>query len=218
MKEYNQMSDNCSKFLLFIRHGEYSRQPDVFADDFQAGLTPLGRTQAEKTATAALKFDADTVITSDFLRTVETAEIISNHIGINVISDIQFRERAFPTLYGKTRSEVANILPREDFDMMINGNSDNIQLEGAETLLESQQRVKHAVDKVLKQYGQRIIVVSHGGLHGLLCSQVLSRSKLNNRIFPLGLARMSLFKFDSNGIFCSLGFLNSGNIPTNYIK
>lgn len=210
MKEHKQAPNSNSKLLLFIRHGEYFHQYGVFTDDFKAGLTPFGRIQAENAATAILKFGADTLITSDFLRTTETAMIISSYIGIDAILDTQFRERTFPTLYGKTRTEVAKILPRKNFDMMINGNSDNIQIEGMETLQESQQRIKYAVDKVLKQCGRRIIVISHGGCHGLLCSQLLSRGKLNNRIFSLGLGRMSLFKFNNDDTFHSIIFLNSG--------
>lgn len=212
------MPTNNSKLLLFVRHGEYSRHSDIFTDDFQAGLTHYGRNQVKQVATEISKFGADTLITSDFLRTAETAEIISNHIGVDPVYDSRYRERSFPDLYGKTRSEIATILSKEDLEMVNNGNSDSVHIEGCETLQESQRRITQAIINTLAQHGRRIIIVSHGGLHSLLCSQVLSGGKLNNRIFSLGLARMSLFEFNCKVLLISLGFLNSDKFPIDYIR
>ncbi|MEK7512694.1 MAG: class I tRNA ligase family protein, partial [Patescibacteria group bacterium] len=96
--ELSEAQGSARNRYLFMRHGESisnlkpesnteARDKDKFA------LTLRGRVEAEKTARALKKEKIDLVVASDFRRTRETAEVITNTLGIAPATlDKRFRE------------------------------------------------------------------------------------------------------------------------------
>ena len=148
--------------LLLVRHGEtdwnaqrrYQGQTDVPLSDF-------GKRQAEFVAKSLLDQKIDAVYTSDLKRARETAEIIVDHNGLEVMPEPRLRELKFGILEGLTFDEAEARYPEmiaawlEDF---------NNTPEGAETIQAFNARIVSLLDDLKEKHdGQVVLFVGHGG-------------------------------------------------------
>lgn len=156
---------------FILRHGE--RQDLLVSDDpaqmykraslsanpaEEIHLTEQGRKDIEKVAEvlhAAGKFDF--IFASDFVRTRETAEIVSKRLGVPVVYDLRLRElnvgREFE---GKTVEEYLSFFknPADRF---------TYKPEGGESLEDVQRRMVDMVREVdAANEGKRVLIISHG--------------------------------------------------------
>jgi len=130
-------------------------------------LTELGRAQAKKVG-QRLKNEINAsefkLFTSDLLRALQTAEIISNCLGLPILVNTNFRERNFGIGSGKTKEWFKqHFLPIPD-----RGRLDHKPIEGAETLREFYHRINAGMTEVERLKLSKIILVTHGGVIPML--------------------------------------------------
>lgn len=108
--------------MLFIRHGQ-SEFNVVFGQTGEdpgiedPGLTELGRRQAIETAKALEQAEISRLIASPYKRALQTAEIISGHLGLSISIDPIVREhKHFTCDIGTPRSKLTVDWPGLDFD------------------------------------------------------------------------------------------------------
>jgi len=122
------------------------------------GLTDEGRRQVRSSICTAAELDDQTlVISSDFKRAVETAQIISKVLGTDtVVLDERLRERYFGGWEGQSHARYSEAWMQDAYNPDQLGN-------GAESADAVRQRMRAVIDSLEKQYiGRNIILVSHG--------------------------------------------------------
>lgn len=82
--------------LAFARHGATtSNEAGLLVGASQLGLSDLGRLQSKRLAQWAKTQEFSQILSSDFVRAKETAEIISAHLNIPVSFHAELRERNY---------------------------------------------------------------------------------------------------------------------------
>ena len=143
--------------LVLVRHGEteWNRLKRVQGRT-DIPLNDTGRRQARATAERLTGEHFDAVVASPLSRAAETAQIIADGIGIGPIELVDdLVERDYGDAEGMTG---------KDIDARWGGS-----LEARESRVEVIDRVKPALLAIAARHpGQRVLVVSHGGVIGSL--------------------------------------------------
>jgi broad specificity phosphatase PhoE len=152
--------------VYFVRHGEtVENSKEVYQDAF-TNLSPQGKRQAEILANRIKKINIDLIITSTFLRTKQTTEIINKKNNKPVIKSELFVERKRPTQVEGLSYKDPTALKIKNY---INSNFhiESFRHSDEEIFTEMKGRAIKALDFVTKQNAENILVVSHGDF--LLC-------------------------------------------------
>ena len=148
---------------LLARHGatEYSLEKRFSGlGGFDAPLSPLGEEQAAALAVElSERGDIDRIIASPLLRTRQTAQAVSDALGLSVEIEAGFAECAFGEWDGHTFMEVRERWPIEMEAWLT---STEVAPPGGESFADCQARVLAARDRVVARYpGERLLVVAH---------------------------------------------------------
>lgn len=148
--------------LYLIRHAEAVAAVKNMIGD--TGLTAFGITQAEHLRdrlAATGEIAADVLIASTFLRAKQTAEIIAPALGLPIVWDDEVQEFRPGEADGMYVEEA-----REKFgEVDIERNPFQRVAPGGENWGEFMLRVGGALDRIIRQYdGKTIVVVCHGGV------------------------------------------------------
>jgi len=144
-----------------VRHGEIdSNLKKIYAGRTVEELTENGRRQARMMAEKLLHLGINEIYCSPVARTVETAEIIGEILGIRPILAEAFEELALGPWEGKSEAEVERNFPDEW--KIWNTRPDELILEGRETLSGLLQRVLAGMELIQAPNGHRsVLVVTH---------------------------------------------------------
>lgn len=162
LADIRQMTKSENSFLV-MRHGEAENNVLHVCSsraEFPHHLTEKGKGQVGATAEALVGKKIDLIISSPFVRTRETAEIVAEKIGINpkdIIFDDRLREVGTGIFDGKKVDEYHGFWKNlaERFEKAP---------EGAETYTEIRRRVGDFIYDIDKKYaGKNILIVSHDG-------------------------------------------------------
>jgi isoleucyl-tRNA synthetase len=145
--------------VFIVRHGEStSNIEEVFSNIVEHDrhhLTTLGKNQARE-AGESLKGKIDLIVTSDFIRTKETSEIISKITGASIVVDARLRETSNPDYDGKSLKEFKKLFPSERLRLFS-------KVGGRETIYSLGKRVEEAVVEAAQRFSnKRLLFVSHG--------------------------------------------------------
>jgi probable phosphoglycerate mutase len=171
---------NNSYYLL--RHGESTAnkqgiiacKPSTSCSGY--GLTEKGVQQATTTATWLKEHLTEPVLVyaSDYLRAKQTARIVAEKLGVNVIEDTRLRERDFGALDGESDTLYGSVWAYDA--------SPKERTLGAESLEQLTKRVMGLIHEIEQQYrGYSIVLASHGDPLVALQSYVL-----HNEVIPGG--------------------------------
>lgn len=89
--ERNKPLGQITKFI-FVRHGESEGNIGKFFAKPETPLTNNGQEQAKKLIEELKNEKIDVIISSPFLRTLETAKPIAKKLGIEIVTDDRIRE------------------------------------------------------------------------------------------------------------------------------
>lgn len=151
----------------FVRHGitDWNIQ-GIAQGSSDVPLNETGRQQAESLANRlAAEENWDLIISSDLSRAKETAEIISRKLFLPVSHfDARLRERSGGMIEGTTEAE-----------RLEKWGTDWRELDlSMENLDEATERGLACLEDVLENFnGQRVLLVSHGALIGLVLQKLL---------------------------------------------
>lgn len=160
LSEHTKKSGN--KYIA-MRHGEAeSNALGIVSSKIDGsasyGLTANGRTSAKEAGQKLKESNIDIIITSPFVRTKETAEIVAEAIGFDtrkIIVDERLKEIDTGVFDGKTIGEYRGYFASitEKFTK---------RPEGGETLLDVKRRVMTLISELESEYaGKTILIVTH---------------------------------------------------------
>lgn len=122
------------------------------------------------------------VVTSPLRRCQDFADALASRFGLHVTVDERFREVGFGTWEGRSRSEIQRTAPGE-YEAFYR-DPVHSRPEGAEDLIEFQERVGSAYDQVVRdRTGEHTLIVTHAGV----IRAVIAR---NLRTDPAGMYRI----------------------------
>jgi broad specificity phosphatase PhoE/ribonuclease HI len=157
--------DEIPTMIYFIRHGETILTPDrKFSGSGEPNppLTVTGLAQAGLVAEEIAKLNPEILIASPLKRTTQTAEVISERIGLPIIFDQAWYECSFGLWDGMSIDEVAHKYPVEYKAWLASSSYAPPEGESYDAL---GWRVDEAMDKLVAKYpGKRVVIVSHNGV------------------------------------------------------
>lgn len=150
--------------MILVRHGETEWNVEGrMQGHLNSPLTERGRQQAFALADHFAPGEITRIVSSDLGRCLETVTPLAGRIDLEIETDSGLRERNLGMLQGLTRKE-AGRRPRgeaADFDF----SDPDFLPEGGETLREVFSRTTGAVQAIaLRHPGERVLVVTHGGV------------------------------------------------------
>jgi len=172
--------------LYLVRHGETEFNKEFrFIGRTDVGLSENGRLQAIIVAERFSKKKIKAVYSSDMLRAVQTAEIITEPHGLNVKQVEGLREIDFGNWEGLTYYEIEEM----DGDHLSAWIEDpiNINIPRGETWEHFESRVLKSISRIIEEEKNgEVIIVSHGGPIKLLISHYYGRDpEFFNSFWPL---------------------------------
>ena len=165
---FDDIAKKSSNTYLALRHGEAeSNVKSILSSNPKNlhSLTEKGKKQALETAKEISVNPPDIIITSDILRTKETAKIVAEQCGLsmeNVVEDVRLRELNFGDIDLKPIEEYHTLFTNwtEAFDTSI---------PGGESFMDVKKRLGALLEELEMKYsGKRILLVSHNATIWLL--------------------------------------------------
>lgn len=162
--------------IVVVRHGETVWNTEGRLQGHQdSPLTTKGQEQAESLAQRLKNEEFSHIYSSDLGRAVDTASAVATHTNHDVITDQRIREKSFGALQGMTMAERDKALDTHGDD-----------LDSGECLTTFSQRVMHFFDDIAdKHRGERVLVVTHGGVLSLFLRLCLGLPQDASRKFRL---------------------------------
>lgn len=159
-EELSEKLGGANNNYILMRHGEADHNLDKTInsspDDLNSSeLTDKGREDAKKVAGKLKDEDVDIILSSDFIRTKETAEIISDEIGIDMETDERLRETDFGEFHGE---------PGRKYHQYFKNTQEKFSKrppEG-ENLRDVAKRLLNLLEEIEEKYEDKnIVIVSH---------------------------------------------------------
>lgn len=146
--------------VLFIRHGQTIINVDgkIHKVDDDAGLTELGKKQAEILVEVCKREGVGAIYSSPELRALETARIIGEKLGVKPITESGLAERDWGDWSDQTWEEIKQRLET----MSIKERFSSIPPRG-ESWEEMERRLVDAMNKIVTHLYKVVAIVTHSG-------------------------------------------------------
>ncbi|MGM0629229.1 MAG: class I tRNA ligase family protein [Patescibacteria group bacterium] len=165
---FDEIAKDTNNSYILMRHGEADNNTEHVLSSFPDNehyLTEKGKEQVRKSAKEILKNPPDIIITSDLLRTKETARMVADSCGLqkeHIIEDERLREVDFGDLNLHSVDEYRALF--DDWTEMFERS-----IPGGESFLDIKKRLGSFLDELEMKYaGKRIMIVSHNAVLWLL--------------------------------------------------
>jgi alpha-ribazole phosphatase/probable phosphoglycerate mutase len=147
--------------LMMVRHGEISSNINkVYAGKSKEPLTERGVRQAEEVSEKLKKYEVYALYSSPIRRALQTAQIIGEGIGMDIIVDDAFREMEMGPWEGLSEIDVAQKYSEEWNTWKIS--PAELRLPRRETLEELLKRVLTGIRRINQGVESRnIVIVTH---------------------------------------------------------
>lgn len=147
--------------VYFVRHGESIHNAARVHSAFDTPLSEVGRIQALTIANWLKDIDIDVIISSDFVRAKETAEIISKVIKKKVELTKLARERQTPSIiHGKPIGDPE--IKKLNEEILKKINDPNYRHSDDENFFDTKKRAQELLNYLIKRREENIVVVLHG--------------------------------------------------------
>ena len=156
--------------LFFMRHGvtEYNKEGRLQGrQDFP--LSEEGKKQVTFVKKTLLE-GVEKIYCSPLLRAKQSAELLG--LSCPIVYDERLVERSFGSYEGKTYQE----LYEKGFDLSRAYDDEDYAFYDIETLFSMKKRIVDFLEEIKKEGGEKILLVSHGGL-GLCLRQMFPQEK-----------------------------------------
>jgi len=141
-----------NKRIYIVRHCEAQGKPA------ESQLTEKGLIQANYLSEFFSKSEIDRIISSPFLRAIQTVEPISEETNIDIEIDERLSERTLST------ADLPDWLEK----LKATFNDLELKFQGGESSKEAMNRIVTVVDEVFKSEYENTMIVTHGNLMSLL--------------------------------------------------
>jgi 2,3-bisphosphoglycerate-dependent phosphoglycerate mutase len=155
--------------FVFIRHGQTDWNLEHrFQGQSDPPLNETGRRQAARLAQRLAPHTPDRLVSSDLLRARQTAEPLAQAWGLQPLLREGLREQSFGAMEGLRVPEVQSLHP-EIWSHWLQASADFSLPGGGESHRQFSARILADVDALAQTYpGQRLVVVTHGGVLDML--------------------------------------------------
>jgi alpha-ribazole phosphatase len=160
--------------IYLIRHGQTVWNADRrFQGQSDVALDESGVAQARLLRERMREVPVDFIVSSDLIRARQTAEILAEPHGLEVVEDPALREIHFGIWEGLPIDEIRRRDP-ELFETW-RGSPGALRVPEAETFQEVQDRAAAAFERWAALYsGKTLVLVSHGGVISALLCRILN--------------------------------------------
>jgi probable phosphoglycerate mutase len=142
--------------VLLVRHGQSTWNAEGrWQGQADPPLSHLGEQQAREAIEAVAALAPARVVTSDLVRALRTAELLTPP-GVTLERDAAWRERNAGEWTGLTRTEI-----EEHFPGHLAAHRSPPRFEGDDELLA---RVLPALERLVHDVGDSVLVITHGGV------------------------------------------------------
>jgi broad specificity phosphatase PhoE len=174
---------SAERFMYIVRHGATDwNQSGRIQGHVDIPLNETGRAQARLVSRRLAAFGATALFSSDLLRAYETAQIIGQAIGLQVMQNPGLREINFGAWQGLSSLQIRERDP--EIYAARRANPYDVAPAGAETWRHFYERAVQAVHKILAvSEAERFIVVTHGGVCTALGLRALGFDCTGKRTF-----------------------------------
>jgi len=179
--------------LIVVRHGETLWNLDGRQQGhLDSPLSPLGVRQADAIAARLAEERFDALYSSDLGRARATAQRIAARTGHAVRVDERLRERHLGIIQGLTMSEFERLHPEEH--ARFNSGGADFRVPGGESIRQRHERVVACAEEIAARHpGQRVVIVTHGGVLSSLFRRAAGISVAAPRTFRLWNASINTF-------------------------
>lgn len=184
------------KTVYFIRHGESEGNTGPIRQDEFSPLSPRGREQAAVMAERCSKLPIDILVASTMTRAQQTASIIGEKIGKEVISSDFLTERRRPSAQtGKPKDDIGAL----DIDKEIwnNFGTAGYRYSDEENFEDLRGRAQQALEFLANCPEENIAVVTHGFFMRIVMAYVVFRERLTGKECELF---MRTFHMENTGL------------------
>lgn len=185
--------------FFFVRHGETdTNRNGTLQGQHDCPLNANGIAQAEVLAEYLKDISFDVIYASDLLRASVTAEkiVYSGHENVPFFRVPELREMDCGDLEGKKWDEL-----REKYSDKVNVfyRETDAEFPNGESKKTFQQRISDFLEETLEKHrGQKILLVSHGGVLQRIFSHIAGAVNANNLLPLAGNASLSSFLYSDN--------------------
>lgn len=170
------------KIIYLVRHGETTSNVDEVVQGLDDPLTERGKLQADRVAKRATGIEFDRLISSDAVRTHDTAKAIAKTTGKEIELMEMFREVRRPnSMVGLSRNT-------EEYQSFLQAELDHMsdkdwRVEDGENFFDVVERVKKVVDFFDNDIEGSALVVTHGHFLRHLVSYLLTKGDLTPELW-----------------------------------
>jgi probable phosphoglycerate mutase len=189
-----QMSNETR--LIIVRHGETQANLDGrWQGHGDSPLTKTGIAQAEAVAQRLKQSSFSQLYSSDLGRALQTAQIIADRTGHEIVLDKDLRERHLGIFQGLTRAEMAATYPQE-WHLYRTAGPDYVIPEGESARQRFERSTLRLQEIACHHPGETVVIVTHGGVLNGLLRHVLDIPLESPRRFKVWNASLNVFLFN----------------------
>lgn len=148
--------------IILVRHGQSETNVSKTLSNPQTVLTKDGIKQAEKLAARLSTFNIDLILTSDYVRAMQTAEIINKSCRSEMLREPLIREKTVPT---KMLGQSAKSTDHQDYvkQLLEHLAEPDWHYADEENVFDVHKRAKEFANKLTALNKNNVLVVSHTG-------------------------------------------------------
>jgi len=190
--------------LVLVRHGETAGNREGRFQTYDTPLSPAGRAQAARLA-ERLAADAtfDALYSSDLRRTMETAEIVGERLGLQPTPEVALRELDVGDWKGQLRTDVLDHASGGFEAWVLAGGLDRLPGAEGECSEDVSRRARSSIDAIVQRHrGELLLVVSHGLTLAILLAELQGWDRaetLRERRAPQGNTAVNVLEVDDTG-------------------
>ena len=162
--------------LILIRHGETDWNRELrFQGQIDVPLNDTGHAQAQRVATQLAGESVQHLVSSDLLRARQTAMPAAQRLGLQAVNDLALREQNFGVVDGMRGEDIQTLYPQAWRDWT--AFDADFAFDGGESTRSFHSRVMTALSHLADtRRGQRLLVVTHGGVLDMVYRTALGLS------------------------------------------
>jgi broad specificity phosphatase PhoE len=166
--------------LHFVRHGETAGNAERRFQTPDVPLSEAGRAQAVAVAATLLTMThAQAVLSSDYLRAMETARVIGERLQLSVVEEPALRERNFGIARGRLYADVGD-------ETLALWRDPHYRIEQGESWADVRERIAPLIEQLRRSPPAReLILVTHGGAMNVALSYLAGKTIDKFELAPL---------------------------------
>ena len=182
--------------LIVVRHGETKANlAGRWQGHGDSPLTEAGIAQAEAVARRLKGCRFSKLYSSDLGRALQTAQIIADQTGHEIVLDRRLRERHLGIFQGLTKTEMAARYP-EAWHLYRTSGHDYV-IPGGESARQRFERAVSCLEEIASNHpGETVVVVTHGGVLNGLLRRTLDIPLESPRRFRIWNGGINIFLFE----------------------